>query len=530
MLVTTKIIIKFTYRRIMSFQFPDEISPNITLYYKNETKHSSLFSKILTFFAYIGVAAISCFFIYDFLSKKLPNAFYFNKFINDTGSFYFNTSGLFHVVSPWGQYDKRAFTVLGLRNIGVGTFVVNPNPENYDHWIYEQCDQSEFPKSVKEYLGEGIEKFKYSLCISKFYNKTTKKIINKEDSEYYPPSLEHGSGNPNLIYYGIIIQRCVNSTVNNNSCYSDEVIKEKIQSMLGYSLYFVDNSVNVENYKHPISQNFPEVSAFFSPNTYSVNNLNFFPLTIRTHKGYLFDYIKDTLSYKYNLNEKLTYDSKDSGIFGSVYFWMPNRLEVYERSYKKIQDLAASLGGVSKLILTVAQMINYFYHYYIIINDFNIEVHRINKKVCRTTTVVNSTNIHSTNVNSISREKRHLDSKNTNDIISYSRNTKGQDEMKSNSIILTNNSPVALIKKRFQHYSFNTVLKFLFSFHRNENLNNLLKLRAKILGEEHIVKNYFKVKIFKRLLINKNTIIGGQQIMEMKGHKKVKIYKESSLL
>ena len=139
----------------MSFQFPDEISPNITLYYKNETKHSSLFSKILTFFAYIGVAAISCFFIYDFLSKKLPNAFYFNKFINDTGSFYFNTSGLFHVVNPWSQteYDKRAFTVLGLRNIGVGTFVVNPNPENYDHWIYEQCDQSEFPKSVKEYLG-----------------------------------------------------------------------------------------------------------------------------------------------------------------------------------------------------------------------------------------------------------------------------------------------------------------------------------------------------------------------------------------
>lgn len=514
----------------MSFQFPDEVSPNITLYYKNDTKHSSLFSKILSFFAYIAVAAISCFFIYDFLSKKLPNAFYYNKFINDTGSFYFNSSGIFHIVYPWikTEYDKRAFTVIGLRNVGIGNYVVEPTPENYDHWIYEQCDNNDFPKNIKEYLGDGIDKFKISLCVSKFYNKTTKEFINKDDSQYYPPSLEHGSGNPNIVFYGIILQKCVNSSLNNNSCYSDEVINEKIQSVLGYSLYFVDNSVNVDNYKNPIVQNFPEVSTVYSHNSYSVNNLNFFALTIRTHKGYLFDYIHETMSYKYNLNEKLTYDSKDSGIFGSVYFWMPNRLEVYERSYKKIQDLAASLGGVSKLILTVAQMLNYFYHYYILINDFNLELYRTNKKVGRTTTVIYSTNITATNMTSLSRERKRLDSKNMHDIVSYSRNLKSPaDEMKS-SIILTN-SPAALVKKRFQRYSFITVLKFLISIHRNENLNNLLRLRAKILGEELIVKNYLKMKIFKKLLINKSTIIGGQQMMEMK-HKKMKVYKESSLL
>ena len=172
--------------------------------------------------------------------------------------------------------------------------------------------------------------------------------INNNKFEY--PKLAHGSSNPLVEYYGVIIQKCQNNSINNNTCYSTEETDVNIRYLKGYNFYFVDQTIDVDNYNNPYSQYFPEASSVLAQNSFTINNLNFYPVTVRTHIGLMFDSIKENVSYKYVQNEKATYDAQRSGIIGSVYLWMPNRIEVYERSYEKLQDLAASIGGVTKLI------------------------------------------------------------------------------------------------------------------------------------------------------------------------------------
>ena len=51
---------------------------------------------------------------------------------------------------------------------------------------------------------------------------------------------------------------------------------------------------------------------------------------------------------------------------------MLNKIEIYHREYKKLQDIAGSVDGIIELIILVIQILNnFFYHNYRLINDFN---------------------------------------------------------------------------------------------------------------------------------------------------------------
>ena len=66
--------------------------------------------------------------------------------------------------------------------------------------------------------------------------------------------------------------------------------------------------------------------------TYSSNQLNFNPALIKTHNGFLFDNIEKEYSYMFDQNAKSTISTESSGILCAFYFWMQNRLQVYERT------------------------------------------------------------------------------------------------------------------------------------------------------------------------------------------------------
>ena len=49
--------------------------------------------------------------------------------------------------------------------------------------------------------------------------------------------------------------------------------------------------------------------------------------------------------------------------------WLNNRINYYERTYKKIQDFLSEIGGVTQSIMAIAIFINNFINKYIIILD-----------------------------------------------------------------------------------------------------------------------------------------------------------------
>ena len=60
---------------------------------------------------------------------------------------------------------------------------------------------------------------------------------------------------------------------------------------------------------------------------------------------------------------------KSIGIVSSYYFWMQNRLQYYERNYKKVQDILSEIGGLSRTVFIIATIINSIFSNYITLLD-----------------------------------------------------------------------------------------------------------------------------------------------------------------
>ena len=360
----------------MIFYYLDFISPDIQLYYKGRTKHSSIFSIIISIVSFITLLVLSIIFSLDFFLHKNPTSFYYNQFIDDIGIYYLNHSSFFHFVSfdNYYAYDKRAFSLVGVQNSNEATYVANNNESNFDHWIYDRCEKSD----IDEYyniLYNFTQYFQNGLCVKKYYNSTLRKVIFHNEPNFVYPSVEHGASSSNEVYYGVFIQRCQNNSEINNDCYDNKTIDDIIYSTISYSVFFIDHVIDIENYKAPFKNFFHQIINKYSTLSYTINVLNFQSLQIQTIAGIIFDSKSVITTYKYDQNEKITSEKSienlNENIFGAFSLSMQNMQNVYSRKYKKFQDIAGSIGGIIKIINIFSYLINYFFYKFQVIKDFN---------------------------------------------------------------------------------------------------------------------------------------------------------------
>ena len=78
---------------------------------------------------------------------------------------------------------------------------------------------------------------------------------------------------------------------------------------------------------------------------------------------------KKYLSYNFDLNEKVTSSALESGIYVAFYYWMQNRMQHYERTYEKVQDVFSSLGGLCKTLISISELINFIVNRYVKLFD-----------------------------------------------------------------------------------------------------------------------------------------------------------------
>ena len=74
------------------------LSPPITLYYKGENSHPSIFSAILTIIVYIIISIFGVHYGLEFINKENPTAYFFNRYIEDAGKYPLNASSIFHFI------------------------------------------------------------------------------------------------------------------------------------------------------------------------------------------------------------------------------------------------------------------------------------------------------------------------------------------------------------------------------------------------------------------------------------------------
>ena len=462
----------------------DLISPKLTFHYKTLLSHSSIYSSILSIMSIILCISATIYFSLDIINHLNPTSFFYYHQEYDVGHFPVNESSMFHFFNllgvPKEENSEHLFQIFGFMKTYISNYKNNIGSRLLiDHYTYGPCSldlNSEKLKELKEAFSETtFESMEY--CIDGFYNSTTKTYINKDDPNFKYPIISHGTSHPNYTSYSIIVQRCENDTFYKfNSCKSENYIdnfvtKNQLDAVIG----FLNQEVDVLNYSFPIKHKFISITFSFTVGTFSVSNLNFQPLRVRTHNGFLFDNVVLDYSYYYEQNDIKNYQTEFK-IYTCFHFWMQNKVQIYERNYKRIQNIMADSGGMIKALTTISTIINIIFNKYQIVKDVNKMLNKKFEKIASTNKLINALNTNNNNASNLSiKHDNFLDK----------GNNKSQ-----NSITITNRSIILNKNNNMKKYELDVKNLDYEAYHYikdNRNLRENINLVS-------IIKNMIDVK------------------------------------
>ena len=508
----------------------DFIAPRVTLFHNSLLNHSSNSSIILSFITIIVIIVFSIIFSLDFVLHKNPTSFYYKKYVDDAGIFPLNSSSLFHYISLLTDiedvgFDDSMLTVIGVQIHEKGVYDLKYNRTLFSHWIYGLCDNNDIKEKISLLDNQQELMYKKSYCIKYYYNKDSAKLYGLNEKGFKYPTIERGQSNENAIYYGIFIQGCDNNSyydVKFNECQSKENLMTYLNKLNGYCIYFLDKNIDVNSYKEPFKYFFNKITNTLSFNTYTSNNLNFNTALLRTVKGVIFDLTTEENTYIYLANEKIVNEKDENNqiVYGTIYFWMQNMQEVYQRKYKKFQDISASIGGIINLIIVSVKVIYKLFEKYVLINDI------INNLKVKCNDVVR--NVYKTNFKDINLNKENENNvKNNNffDVTSKQKiNLIESPEMKKieninslNKKTNNNNNNIkfsasfskivklsSLKYNKFKKISYFDILFNTFNCNKKNNdlIDKLDNFRKNIISEEGLFTTYYILMT----LINKKNI------------------------
>ena len=380
----------------------DYLSPRVTFYYKGFLSHSSIISGILSIIAIVFIVIFIVYFSLDLAKKKNPNVLYFNTFEKDSGIYELNTSSLFHFITvstnikgklAYHKFNFSLFNVIGASSY-VENFVSNKQRggiHNFDHWLYGYCDKNNNTEELDDLLNS-YSFLEESACIKKYYNKNKTKYYEIGESGFVWPSIEHGTFHEKNKLYGIYVQKCSNTITKelfgeDNYCSNEEGINKffNIQGSNILNLYFLNNFIDVLDYAHPIKKYFYRIENPFDLYQYFTNDININPALIKDHVGLVLDKTQNTTSYMFDRNDVYINDiikqkgnkTEDKNIFMAYCFFLKNNKVYYERTYKRIQEVISSIGGIYQAISIIAISLNYFYNNFIILSDTEMLLHSL---------------------------------------------------------------------------------------------------------------------------------------------------------
>ena len=356
----------------------DLISSINCIYYKGDKIHKSQIGGFLTILAYLTCVFFACYFSIDALYKKNPTSYFFQKFIKDAGFLYLNSS-MFHYIQLLDPDDKvimdeESWMIFGTETY-VDAFLYDFDISTESHWNYGPCTIEDF----QEFLTV-IDDPQYlkGWCVRGYWNASTQQYITNNDKNYIPPYVAHGTGSKELknLGYGLYISKCKN-TPYRKYCKTIPEINKEYEKLLRIKVSIVDNNFDVTNYKKPEVPYFLDIKSHLTGETFTFNNLNFNPVEIITNDGLVFNNQVPKSAYVLDFNSKTPYSKENTTVISGWYFLITNLCQTYSRTYPKIQDALANVGGALKAILFIADFINFIFNQWTIILDVQYECEKL---------------------------------------------------------------------------------------------------------------------------------------------------------
>ena len=448
-----------------------------------------------------------------------------------------NASSLFHfltVASKENNFindgiDFSLFRIIGLEDY-FEIYLNDNNLSHYNHWIYGKCNSKIDPIGIENLIQ--FDFFEKSACIRKYFNKKEQKYYNIGDPKFRWPVIAHGTFSENIKLYNIIAEKCEESTLNlilgeDHQCKSSSTF-EYNHNYTFYGeifLYIINHYVDISNYSNPFKKYTEMIGNILSSNVYSVNHLNFNPSLIKTYNGLISDKYDDQYAPIYERHDVYSFDRERKDIYSIFALWLKNRLYKNERSYKQLQDVISSVGGIYQSITIIAFYINSLYNKFIVLSDTEILLHSFihsekhsheykkkenknqkiqklkgfdNDKIKNDITKTLHKEKHN-NEKTIKNNKNEKDEKvnNTsyinNNLFSSKENINISSEKLNNKI---NNKKFRYIWtiKKLELTNFFYYLIFLFTCRKKKNYFNFYReFRMKIISEEHLIRNHLNI-------------------------------------
>ena len=178
-------------------------------------------------------------------------------------------------------------------------------------------------------------------------------------------------------------EKCINSTENNFTCESEEVIDQTLNG--GYiELFITDTTIIPNNYKTPIKYFGRNIFSSLEGKDYSEFWLYLKRMDVITDNGLIFHNYNKKYAIAYDRNNFMKFSFKNR-VFLQVAFKLATNREVYHRSYKKIQEICADISGLSKGIIYFLEFFFYifkktFYKNYLL-QFFNLDFKKDKQKI-----------------------------------------------------------------------------------------------------------------------------------------------------
>ena len=153
--------------------------------------------------------------------------------------------------------------------------------------------------------------------------------------------------------------RCVNTSENNNICKSDQEIDDKLAGgFLG--IFMTDLSIIPNQYNNPSVLYGKNVFTTFMNDRYTDVWFYMKIIKVNTDRGLLLKDIKHEEFIAYD-SFMTTSDYRRSDVFLNLHFRLSQRTEIYDRTYQKVQAIAAELGGIIKISLIIGELLVYLF-------------------------------------------------------------------------------------------------------------------------------------------------------------------------
>lgn len=327
----------------------DLISEKPYLFFKKHRRYNNIFGVIATTISFLLISINGLICIINFLRRdeltiitSTENQEFNPKMnLNDKIFFYALTE------SSGRPIDPRLVEV-------IPTLWLNDNEKTSVEYLIENycsIDKNYPQDKFKKLLNFDISNYK---CLSR---------ANGEDI-----NLENTFEPPKNSYLNIYIARCKNRTENNNSCFSDEVIDEKIQNLNIFFNFFAETiGLDHHNNDNPLISSYVTEQIAIADDFKYVNYYQWKHIIYETDERFLFPRrVKKT-------DVGLDFSKKTHLIYAKTKeFFYPNTLsnfqfsinssfaDKYQRSYQKFQTVIANIGGISNLVLIIMKCITNF--------------------------------------------------------------------------------------------------------------------------------------------------------------------------